>query len=532
MTMTRLLQHRFALSRRHLFQFAGAAAAGGFALTLDERPALAQAVFSDYPFQLGVAAGDPAADGFVIWTRLAPRPLERDRGMPAQAVEVAWEVASDVGFKTVLQSGKALARPELGHSVHVEVAGLSPATVYFYRFFAGREESARGRVRTLPTATAAVSSARFGIAGCQNFEQGSYIAHRKLSEESLDFVFFYGDYIYEGRSARTRNAAGGPYENPRQHLGDEIYSLDDYRRRYSQYRMDPDLQAAHASTGWFVVWDDHETDNNWAADLDQDGTSPALFNLRRQAAAQAYYEFMPLRLTSLPVGPSMQIYRRATFGDLMSLQFLDTRQYRSDQPCGDKWGVCGELDRPEAEMMGLRQEKWLYEGLSASRARWNVLAQQVMVMDLDRDPGPQYVANIDSWGGYRTPRARLLKALRDRRVANPIILTGDEHQNYAGQVFLDSANPEGPPIAAEFVTTSISSGGDGMDQRPDMVKVQAANPALRFNNAQRGYAVCDVTPDRWETSFKVMDRITDRGGTLKTRATATVAAGSSIIAIS
>jgi alkaline phosphatase D len=117
-------------------------------------------------------------------------------------------------------------------------------------------------------------------------------------------------------------------------------------------------------------------------------------------------------------------------------------------------------------------------------------------------------------------------------VANPIILTGDEHQNYAGQVFLDSANPEGPPIAAEFVTTSISSGGDGMDQRPDMVKVQAANPALRFNNAQRGYAVCDVTPDRWETSFKVMDRITDRGGTLKTRATATVAAGSSIIAIS
>jgi alkaline phosphatase D len=216
----------------------------------------------------------------------------------------------------------------------------------------------------------------------------------------------------------------------------------------------------------------------------------------------------------------------------MSLQFLDTRQYRSDQPCGDKWGVCGELDRPEAEMMGLRQEKWLYEGLSASRARWNVLAQQVMVMDLDRDPGPQYAANIDSWGGYRTPRARLLKALRDRRVANPIILTGDEHQNYAGQVFLDSANPEGPPIAAEFVTTSISSGGDGMDQRPDMVKIQAANPALKFNNAQRGFAVCEVTPDRWETSFKVMDRITDRGGMLKTRATATVAAGSSIIAIS
>jgi alkaline phosphatase D len=183
-------------------------------------------------------------------------------------------------------------------------------------------------------------------------------------------------------------------------------------------------------------------------------------------------------------------------------------------------------------MMGLRQEKWLYEGLSASKSRWNVLAQQIMVMDLDRDPGPQYAANVDSWGGYRTPRARLLKALKDRRISNPVILTGDEHQNYAGEVFLDGRSPEGPPIAAEFVTTSISSGGDGMDQRPDMVKIQAVNPMLRFNNAQRGYVICDVTPDRWITSFKVMDRISDRGGSISVRARAEVAAGSSRVEMS
>jgi alkaline phosphatase D len=528
--MNRLQQHRFALSRRHLFQFAGAAAAGGFALTLDERPALAQAVFDAYPFQLGVAAGDPAADGFVIWTRLAPQPLEYGYGMPRQAVEVGWEVASDEGFKTIVRSGVALARPELGHSVHVEVAGLEAARPYWYRFKAGSERSGAGRAKTLPAAGAAVASARFGVCGCQHYEQGSYIAHRKLAAEEMDFVFMYGDYIYEGRSARMRQTAAGPVENPRQHVGGEIYSLDDYRRRYAQYKSDADLQASHAAAAWFVVWDDHETENNWAGDHDENGSPPEVFNLRRQAAAQAFYEHMPLRASAMPLGPATQIYRRAAFGDLMGLQFLDTRQFRTDQPCGDRWGVCNELDRQDAEFMGLRQEKWLYEGLSASKARWNVLAQQVMVMDLDRDPGPDYQANIDSWAGYRTPRARLLKAIRDRRTANPIILTGDEHQNYAGEVYLDSRAPDGPPIAAEFVTTSISSGGDGVDQRPDMARIQAANPSLKFNNSQRGYAICEVTPQRWTTQFKVMDRISDRDGTLSTRKTMVVEAGSSKVA--
>jgi alkaline phosphatase D len=523
--------HRFAMSRRRLVQFGGgAAAAAGFALVLDERPALAQPDFADYPFQLGVAAGDPAADGFVIWTRLATDPLAFGYGMPRQGIEVAWEVASDGGFKSIVKSGTALARPELGHSVHVEVAGLEPARPYFYRFVAGKERSGVGRAKTLPAAGASVASARFAVAGCQNYENGYFTAYRKLAGEDLDFVYHYGDYIYEGRGMRMRNTPDGPVLNPRQHLGDEIYSLDDYRRRYAQYRMDTDLQAAHAAAAWFCTWDDHETDNNWARDLDQDGTPAEIFSLRRQAAAQAYYEHMPLRSSALPVGPSIQLYRRAVFGDLLSLQVLDTRQYRSDQPCDGKWGACDELDR-EAEMLGLKQEKWLYEGLSASKARWNVLAQQVMVIDFDRDPGADYVANNDSWGGYRTPRARLLNALKSRRVANPIILTGDEHQNYAGEVHMDSRKPDGAPVAAEFVATSISSSGDGMDQRADYVKIQAINPTLKFNNAQRGYMVCEVTPQAWTSVFKVLDRVSTPGGTLSTRARAIVEPGSSKVTI-
>lgn len=146
-------------------------------------------------------------------------------------------------------------------------------------------------------------------------------------------------------------------------------------------------------------------------------------------------------------------------------------------------------------------------------------------MDLDRKEGPEPGFNLDSWAGYRIPRQRLLNRLRDRRIANTVVLTGDEHQNYAGELYVDSRNPEGAPVATEFVTTSISSSGDGVDQRPDGRRYLAENPFLKFNNAQRGYVVCDVTPERWQTEFKVLDKVSERGGTLSTRATFAVANG-------
>ena len=122
--------------------------AAGFAAT----GALAQQVFTEYPFQLGVASGDPTADGFVIWTRLAPNPLEPGYGMPAAPMSVSWEVAADRGFSQTVASGQVVARPELGHAVHVEVEGLQPGRDYFYRFSAGRERSLTGRARTAPAA--------------------------------------------------------------------------------------------------------------------------------------------------------------------------------------------------------------------------------------------------------------------------------------------------------------------------------------------------------------------------------------------
>jgi alkaline phosphatase D len=511
-----ILDERLAHTRRQLIKRFGAAAGALISVPLAVREAVAQVAFSSDPFQLGIASGDPSPDVFVIWTRLAPKPFEVGFGLGGQPIEVTWEVAADDRFASVVRNGVAVASPILAHSVHVEVGGLQPDRPYWYRFRSGGLQSPQGRARTTPAAGASCPHLKFGVAGCQGFPTGFYSAYRHLIAEDPAFVFFYGDYIYE--------YGGGPPVDvtsalaARQYLGNEVLSVDDYRRRYAQHKSDTDLQAAHAACAWFTVWDDHDIENNWVSDWDENGTPPELFRLRRQAAVQAFYEHMPLRKNAMPNGAVMQIYRRAVFGDLMDLNLLDTRQYRSDQPCSGKADGCGDVADPKAEFMGRQQEQWLHSGLSSSRARWKAIAQQVMMMDLDRDPALDEVRyNTDSWAGYQAPRARLLTRIRDRKISNVVVLTGDEHVNYAGELHVDGRGPGPAPVAVEFVATSISSGGDGQDINDQARALLATNEQLKFVNQQRGYAMCDVTPECWETTFRVMDRVSTPDGAISTR---------------
>ena len=310
------------------------------------RTGAAAGAFQPEPFPLGVASGDPTADGVVLWTRLARDPLHGG-GMPPEDVEVTWEVARDERMQDVVQRGTAVAPAALGHSVHVEVAGLEPARWYWYRFRTGEGASPVGRTRTLPAAGADVERLRFAFASCQHYEQGYYTAYRHMAEDDLDLVFHLGDYIYEyeGRDGRVRR-----------HTGDEIELVDDYRNRYALYRSDPDLQAAHAAFPWVVTWDDHEVDNNYANDVPEDGLPAELFLRRRAAAYQAYYEHMPLRRASLPEGPRLQLYRGFDWGRLASFHVLDTRQYRTDQPCGDRRApACDGIHDPAATLLGERR---------------------------------------------------------------------------------------------------------------------------------------------------------------------------------
>jgi alkaline phosphatase D len=471
----------------------------------------------DEPFTLGVASGDPLPHGVVLWTRLAREALLQTAGADA-GVPVRWEVAEDDGFRRLARSGQVLALPELGYSVHAEVEGLEPDRVYYYRFLSGGAPSPTGRTRTAPEQGARSDRLRFAFASCQQYEDGYYTAYRHMADEDLDLVVHLGDYIYEN---------GGGDSMVRPHDGGEIFSLDDYRRRYIQYRSDPNLQAAHSAFPWVVVWDDHEVDDNYANGVPQDGQPPEAFLLRRAAAYQAYYEFMPLRRSAMPRGPDIRLYRRLAFGDLVTMAALDTRQYRDDQACGDgSKRSCDEHRDPGRTLLGAEQERWLLEGLQGSRARWNVVAQQVMMAGLIRhdDEGePLYL--MDMWDGYPAARRRVLDAFGSGGVANPVVLTGDVHSSWVADLKADIRDPGSSVVGTELVGTSISSGGDGQEAFPGFDRTQAGNPHIHFHSARRGYVRVDVAPERLTARFRAVPWVTQPGAPLETKATYVVESG-------
>lgn len=516
---------RFSLKRRTLLLAGGQAAL--FA-ALARTPVLAAPKFLENPFSLGVASGDPTADGFVIWTRLAPRPLEPHGGMPARAIECAWEVAEDDAFRKIVRSGKALARPELAHSVHVEVFGLRSHRRYWYRFVVDGIASDVGAVRTAPVAGAEVGRLRFAVAGCQHYERGLFTAWRHISQESdLDFVYHYGDYIYEGKAAKAAMTGKAPIV--RRHTSDELYSLDDYRQRYALYKMDPDLKAAHAAAAFLSSFDDHEVDNNWAGDLDADLTPPEIFRLRRTAAMQAWYEHMPVRMSHFPYNGAPRTYRRLDFGHLLRAHVLDKRSYRSIRLCekpGD--GNCvDERDSPDT-MLGSAQERWLSDGLNGGSA-WNLVALGGLVMPFDRSLQKVPSNGYDNWTGYPGARQRLVELIQSRNLKNVVIAGGDSHMFFIGHVPSVPGDLESAPIAPEFHATSISSiSTNGVPIGPD--PRAASNPHISMIHDQRGYLLFDIEPRAVQSSARVIDQAITPGGTVSTLARFVVTAGRAEVA--
>jgi alkaline phosphatase D len=496
----------------------GGAALAGAALVFPVAGwALSDALrFASDPFSLGVASGDPWPDGVVLWTRLAPDALSGG-GMPAHKVPVKWEVATDERMQKVVASGTAMATPEFGHSVHVEVAGLQPARWYWYRFTVDAGASPIGRTRTAPALNARNDELKFAFVSCQHYEMGFYTAYKHLADDDLDLVIHLGDYIYEGPAANDR---------VRRHNSVEIKTLEAYRNRYALYKSDPLLQRAHANFPWLVVWDDHEVDNNYAALIAEDNAPKEEFARRRAQAYQAYYEHMPLRRSVLRRGNDVEIYRGLSFGRLASFHLLDTRKYRTDQPCGDgSKPPCPQSLDPKQTMMGSEQEQWLMRSLQQSPARWNVIAQQVMMGAVDSMPGPEQRFAMDQWNGYAAARQRFLEFLRDRKPSNPVVITGDIHTNWVSDLKPEFYREDSPVVATEFVGTSITSSGDGADVRPTTAAILGENPHIKFFNGQRGYVRCSIKAARWRTDFRVLAAVSKPDEPISTRASFVVESG-------
>ncbi|PTH84563.1 alkaline phosphatase [Streptomyces sp. A244] len=520
------------LARRRFLTVTAAAAMLAFGTNRPARGATAArerdaARITDNPFTLGIASGDPLPDSVLLWTRLAPQPFAEDGGLGQERVAVSWEVALDEWFVIVEQEGTATAHPEYAHSVHVDVKGLRSDSEYYYRFRVGTWISPVGRTRTAPAPGSDTDSLRLAAVACQAYQDGYYTAHRHLSQEDVDVVFFLGDYLYE----YAVDSAGGARRYTDRKLPDvfnrEATTLADYRLRYALYKSDPDLQAAHAQHPFVVTWDDHETENNYAGAYDEKGSAPEEFLVRRAAAYRAYWENQPLRAEQLPNGPDARLYRRLTWGSLAQFDILDTRQYRSDQAYSDRPHAPGaESDDPARTLTGADQERWLLDGWQKSNALWHVLPQQVCFSQRKFDLTEPARVSMDAWDGYRASRDRVMAGAKAAGVSNLMVLTGDVHVGYAFDIKENFDDPASKTVGTEFTCTSVASGGNGVAKPAEWDTYMKANPHMKYFDGRRGYVRVDMDRELSQVDFRTVPAITTPGGGISTTASFVTEVGS------
>jgi alkaline phosphatase D len=441
--------------------------------------------------------------------------------MPDIDVPVIWEISDSAAFDTVVASGSEIATAERGHSVHA-VVPLAHG-LWFYRFRVGQYTSPVGTTRPAPAATADVAAAKFAVASCQDYANGHYAAHRDIAEQLPDFVVWLGDYIYEDAGPQ-----GTVDLTARVPVGPEPTTLVEYRNRYARYKSDSQLQAAHVACPWFIIWDDHEVENNYASLTPQNPADAPTFAARRFAAYQAWWEHQPVRLDP-PVAADQEyrIYRDAKWGRLIELVLLDGRQYRTDQACGDVTlsvdPPCAEVSDPARTMLGDAQEAWVFDTLGASTAVWNVIGNQTVFADSTFNGA---VLNYDQWDGYPVERQRILQHLADAAVPNVVVVTGDIHLAAVAELRAGDRGT-GTPVGVEFVTTSISSAGligaeltDVLKTFPDLIDAELAH---------RGYSLHTVTPERWTAEYRVVADVSSADSAVTTFATYVVEVGSNTV---
>ncbi|MPZ20773.1 MAG: hypothetical protein GEV06_23115 [Luteitalea sp.] len=476
-------------------------------------------------FGHGVASGDPLADRVVLWTRVAP--------VAGEVVEVRWQVARDAGMQELVARGTQPTTRARDFTVKVDVAGLDPATTYYYQFEARGIRSPIGRTRTLPVGS--VDRVRLAVASCSNYPWGFFNAYRRIAERAdLDAVLHLGDYLYEYQNG----AYGDGTSLGRVPLPDkETVTLADYRLRHATYKSDVDLQEAHRQHPFITVWDDHEVTNNpWtggAANHDPDeGEGDWL--TRRAAAVKAYFEWMPIRDPGMT--RQLQIYRAFPFGDLLDLVMLDTRLTGRDEqvPREDVTALMS----PTRTLLGPAQEAWLAGELVASKragVTWRVLGQQVMFGPTLHPEGG--IRNPDAWDGYQGARQRLFDLFTRERLDNLVVLAGDVHSSWALDVAPDplSKTAYDPDtgrgaLAVEYVTPGITSPGAYTDEpekaETGLAPVRARNPHIKLIDAvHRGYMIVDVTPQRAQAEWFFTPTVTERTNQERFAAAFATAAG-------
>jgi alkaline phosphatase D len=455
------------------------------------------------PFYHGVASGDPLSDRVILWTRVTTQ-------NPTENVD--WQIATDTTFSTVINSGTVATDATVDYTVKVDATGLQPGTWYYYRFKNNGNYSLTGRTKTAPVGD--MDSLRFAIVACSNYQAGYFNAYKDIAvRNDVDAVVHLGDYYYE------YEAGGYGYINDTSRLhepANEILSLADYRKRNSQYKLDPDLRYCHQMFPFITIWDDHETANNsWygGAENHQPATEGDWF-VRKAVAKQAYFEWIPIR--ELSPGNDTIIHRTLPWSNLMDFIMLDTRYEGRDSSLGTAISTSNStVTNPTRSMLGAFQLQWFKDQLSNSTAKWKIIGNQVMIAPLTAFG---LVLNGDQWDGYPVERKKILDHIMQNNLHDIVFLTGDIHSSWGNDLphpdSTYSASTGHGSVATEFVCTSITSPAlDALNGVPSSV-VTTINPYMKYvEYTKHGYLLLDVNKQRVQGDWIYMSTLLNRNYT-------------------
>ncbi|TNZ65992.1 alkaline phosphatase [Vibrio parahaemolyticus] len=513
-------------------------------------------------FEHGVASGDPTQTQVIIWTRVTTA---------ASYVDVSWQVASDMEFSNVVQSGVFTTDTGRDFTVKVDVQNLNANSQYYYRFMVGEMMSEVGQTQTLPED--GVEKASMAVVSCANYPAGYFHVYREIlnqhEQSPFDVVLHLGDYIYEyGTGGYASEDAAALGREPSK--GTECITLDDYRKRYAQYRQDADLQALHAKLPMIAVWDDHELANDtWKNGAENHQDDDGSFIDRRAAAAAAWTEWLPVRENTFS---NMLIYRQFSFGNLVNLMMLDTRLVGRDKPL-DYFslsvptmeaigGLVAQSRSADRELLGTEQLAWLMNEFNTHDAKWNVLGQQVLMSRMElpssvmtamfqlftsteekkteallavntaitgylADPSADPISlpyNLDAWDGYYVEREKVYQ-LAKASSGNFVCLAGDTHNAWASELKDVSNNP----IGVEFATSSVSSPGLEEYLALDPVAIAQMEYTLPHlvselqwaDIKQRGFMRVTFTADAAQSTWYLVSTIKDKKYQVRTKSAST-----------
>jgi alkaline phosphatase D len=519
-------------------------------------------------FDFGVASFDPTDSKMILWTRVTPASQS-----PAK-VNLTYQVATDMAFTNTVKTELLDAFASDDYTVSMDLSGLNSNTRYYYRFMITNTAvvSPVGETKTLGKEQE-ISEVKLAVCSCSNYPAGLFNVYGAMAESDADVVLHLGDYIYEyGASQYGSNPdtiALGRLHMP----ANEIITLDDYRKRFKQYRSDAQLQLLHQKKPFICVWDDHEVANDAYKDGAQNhNAGEGSFQERKDHAIKAYHEYIGIRTET-----DAKIYRSFSFGKVLDLHMLDTRIIGRDKQLSyadylTQTGVNAAafqkawLD-PSRTILGAEQLAWLGASISAGQGTWQVLGQQVLmgkmyvpaelllaivqiVGEVDATGSAQpstFMAfqtvivqltkikarllagdttltpaerarvqtvlpyNLDAWDGYPVERERVYAMAKGKKL---IALSGDSHNGWFSKLTAAGQSLSGKELA----TSSVTSPGFEEYLGADAAALAGFEQALELlvddldylDASRRGYVMASFTASQIKAEWRYVSSITTK----------------------